>query len=466
MRRALGAALCAVPLLAAAQLDPPLHGGDTNAELLSIYRSMVETRTVHPDGDNTAVARAAAKRLLDAGYDPKDVEVLEPKALKGNLLARLRGSGELEPLLLLAHIDVVEAHKEDWSGGLDPFKLTERDGYYYGRGAIDDKAMAAIFTETMLRLKREGFAPKRDVILALTADEETGGSNGVEYLLHNRRAGIDAAFALNEGGGGTYRHGKPWLQSVQVSEKMYLSFDFDATNSGGHSSVPRRDNAIYDLAAALDRLAGYDFPVRYSPVSRAYFGQLAQVETGAVAAAARAISEGRASDAEIALVSRGPRSNARLRTTCVATRLDGGHADNALPQRAHATVNCRLMPGEAPDFVARELQRVAGDRVTVKARGKVRVSEPSDPQAPIMETIRRVSQDLWPGVPVVPAMGTGATDGSRLRNAGIPVYGVSGLFVEYGEDRQHGRDERLGVVSLRQGNEFLYRLVRALAQGE
>jgi len=326
--------------------------------------------------------------------------------------------------------------------------------------------MAAIFTETMLRLKREGFAPRRDVILALTADEETGASNGVEYLIHNRRADIDAAFALNEGGGGTYRGGKPWLQSVQVSEKMYLSFDFEATNAGGHSSVPRRDNAIYDLAAALDRLSRHDFPPRYSAVTRAYFRQLAQVETGDVARAAAAIASGHPSDAELALVSRGPRSNAQLRTTCVATRLEGGHADNALPQRARASVNCRLMPGEAPEFVRAELQRIAGERVSVKARGKVRVSEPSDPDAPIMATIRRISGSLWPGVPVVPAMGTGATDGSRLRNAGIPVYGVSGLFVEFGEARSHGRDERLGVESLRQGNEFLYRLVRALAQGE
>jgi acetylornithine deacetylase/succinyl-diaminopimelate desuccinylase-like protein len=466
MRRAISAALLALPLAAAAQSDPGLRGGDGSAELLDIYRSMVETRTVHPDGDNTAVARAVARRLLEAGYDPKDVEVIEPRPLKGNLLARLRGTGELEPILLLAHIDVVEARKEDWSDGLDPFKLTERDGYYYGRGTIDDKAMASIFTETMLRLKREGFVPKRDVILALTADEETGGSNGVEWLLHNRRADIDAAFALNEGGGGAYRHGKPWLQSVQVSEKMYLSFDFDAANAGGHSSVPRRDNAIYDLAAALDRLSRHDFPVRYSAVTRAYFRQLSQVETGAVAEAAAAIAEGNPTDAQLALVSRGPRSNAELRTTCVATRLEGGHADNALPQRAHATVNCRLMPGEDPQLVAAELQRIAGERVSVKARGKVRVSEPSDPAAPIMGTIRRVSQSMWPGVPVVPAMGTGATDGSRLRNAGIPVYGVSGLFVEFGETRSHGRDERLGVEALRQGNEFLHRLVRALARGE
>ena len=465
MRRALAAALCTLPLVAAAQSDPVARNGAVS-ELVDIYRTMVETRTVHPDGDNTAIARFAAAKLTGAGYDPKDVEVLEPRALKGNLLARLRGTGELKPLLLLAHIDVVEARKEDWSDGLDPFRLTERDGYYYGRGSVDDKAMASIFLETMLRLKREGFVPKRDVILALTADEETGGSNGVEWLLHHRRDDIDAAFALNEGGGGTYRDGKPSVQWVQVSEKMFLSFDFEATNPGGHSSLPRRDNAIYDLAGALDRLSRYDFPARTSAVTRAFFAEVAKVEKGDVARAAAAVGAGDATDEDLARLSRGPRYNAELRTTCVATRLDGGHADNALPQRAHATVNCRLLPGEDPQLVRAELQRMAGERVSVKARGKVRVSEPSDPAAPIMATIRRVSESMWPGVPVAPTMGTGATDGSRLRNAGIPVYGVSGLFLEYGEVREHGRDERLGVESLRQANEFLYRLVRELAAGQ
>ncbi len=459
LARLLAGAVLLAPLAAGAQ-------GARDAELVDIYRQMVETRTAHPDGDNTAIARFVAKRLLDAGYDAKDVEVLEPRSLKGNLLARLRGEGQGKPILLLAHIDVVEAHKEDWSDGLDPFKLTIRDGYYYGRGSIDDKAMAAIFTETMLRLKREGFRPKRDIVLALTADEETGGSNGVEWLLRNRRADIDAQLALNEGGGGTLRGGKPSVQSVQVSEKMFLSFDFEATNAGGHSSVPTRDNAIYDLAGALDRLSRYDFPPRFSAVTRAYFADLAQVETGDVAEAAAAVGRGDATEAQLERLSRGPRYNAQLRTTCVATRLEGGHADNALPQRAHATVNCRLMPGEDPAFVERELQRLAGDKVSVKARGKVRVSEPSDPQASAMRTIRRVSESMWTGVPVIPTMITGATDGSLLRNAGITVYGVSGLFLEYGEIRSHGRDERLPVESLRRGNEFLYRLVRALANDE
>jgi acetylornithine deacetylase/succinyl-diaminopimelate desuccinylase-like protein len=431
-----------------------------------IYRELVEMRTVHPDGDNTAAARAMARRLLDAGFDPADVEVVEPAPLKGNLVARLRGTGELRPLLLLAHIDVVEARREDWSDGLDPFRLTERDGYYYGRGTLDDKAMAAIFVANLVRLKREGLRQKRDVIVALTADEETGTHNGVAWLLKNRREAIDAELALNEGGGGIWRRGEPFAQGVQVSEKMYLSFDFEAVNAGGHSSVPEKDNAIYDLAAALDRLSRLRLPLRMGVFTRLYFGRLGNIESGELGEAIAAIGAHNATEAQIERVADVPRYNAQLRTTCVATRLEGGHADNALPQRARATVNCRLMPREDPEFVRAELQRVAGERVAVRARGMVNASDPSDPESPAMRTIQRVSDTLWPGTPVMPVMSTGATDGSRLRNAGIPVYGVSGLFVEQGEVRIHGRDERVAVKSFFDGAEFLYRLTRALASGE
>ncbi|MGZ5080611.1 MAG: M20/M25/M40 family metallo-hydrolase [Usitatibacter sp.] len=431
-----------------------------------IYKELVEIRTVHPDGDNTAAARAMAKRLLDAGFDPKDVEVIEPAPLKGNLVARLRGTGEMRPLLLLAHIDVVEAHREDWSDGLDPFKLTERDGYYYGRGTLDDKAMAAIFVANLIRYKREGYRPKRDLIVALTADEEGGTHNGVAWLLKNRRDAIEAELGLNEGGGGTWRNGKPFVFGVQVSEKMFLSFDFEATNAGGHSSVPQKDNAIYDLAGAMQRLSALQLPLRLSLVTRLYFARLGNVESGALAEAIAAIVENRATPAQIELVSGVPRYNAQLRTTCVATRLEGGHADNALPQRARATVNCRLLPREDPKFVLSELQRIAGERVTVTPRGGARRSEPSDSQSPAMKTIERVAESMWPGVPVVPLMSTGATDGSRLRNADIPIYGVSGIFVEYGEIRIHGRDERVAVRSFFDGAEFLYRLAKALGSGE
>jgi len=429
-----------------------------------IYKELVEIRTVHPDGDNTAAARAMAKRLLDAGFDAKDVEVVEPHPLKGNLVARLRGTGELKPVLLLAHLDVVEAKKEDWSEGLDPFKLTERDGYFYGRGVIDDKAMAAIFVANLIRYRLEGWKPKRDLIVALTADEEGGTHNGVAWLLKNRRDLIEAQFGLNEGGGGQYRGGKPYLNGVQVSEKVYLSFDFEAVNPGGHSSVPGKDNAIYELAGALDRLSRLELPARLNYVMRMTAAK--EIETGAMSEALGAVARGNPTPEQIQRVSTVPRYNAQLRTTCVATRLEGGHADNALPQRAKATVNCRLLPGEDPKFVLSELQRVAGDRVRVKPHFDASPSQPSDPQSPVMKTIQRVSESLWPGVPVVPVMSTGATDGSRLRNAEIPVYGVNGLFTEAGENRIHGRDERLGVKAFYEGSEFLDRLVRALGNSE
>ena len=461
MRRALAALLLALPLSAAAS------GGAPHDRLaLELYRELVEIRTVHPDGDNTAAARAMARRLLAAGFEARDVEVVEPAPRKGNLVARLRGTGELRPVLLLAHIDVVEARAEDWSDGLDPFRLTEKDGYYYGRGTLDDKAMAAIFVANLARLRAEGFRPRRDIVVALTADEEGGTHNGVAWLLRHRRELVDAEFALNEGGAGTLRDGKPWIHGVQVGEKMYLSFDLEATHPGGHSSVPTRDNAIYDLAAALSGVARLELPARVGYVTRAHFARLANIESGELAEAIAAVAVGRADDAQLRRVSAEPRYNAQLRTTCVATKLEGGHAENALPQRAKAVVNCRLLPGEDPDFVLRELQRAAGERVRVKARGAPRASEATDAQSPVMRTIERVSESMWPSVPVVPLMSAGATDGSRLRNAGIPTYGVSGLFLEHGEMRIHGRDERLAVKSFVEGTEFLHRLVKALAAGE
>jgi acetylornithine deacetylase/succinyl-diaminopimelate desuccinylase-like protein len=428
-----------------------------------LYRELVEIRTVHPDGDNTAAARAMAKRLLDAGFDPGDVEVVEPAPRKGNLVARLRGTGELKPLLLLAHIDVVEARAADWSDGLDPFRLTEKDGHFYGRGTLDDKAMAAHFVANLIRYRAEGFRPRRDLIVALTADEEGGTHNGVAWLLKNRRDLIEAEFAVNEGGGGVLRDGRPYAHGVQVGEKMYLSFDVEATSAGGHSSVPTRENAIYDLAQALVGISRLELPARVGYITRASFARLANIEEGELAAAIAAVAAGRADEEQMRRVSQVPRYNAQLRTTCVATKAEAGHAENALPQRAAAVVNCRLLPGEDPDFVLEELRKAAGDRVKVRARGEPRLSEATDAHGPFMEAIRRVSESMWPGVPVFPVMSAGATDGSRLRNAGIPTYGVSGLFVEQGEIRIHGRDERLGVKSFFEGLEFQYRLVKAVA---
>jgi len=424
----------------------------------------VGIRTVHPDGDNTRAARAMADRLIAEGFDPADVKVIEAAPRKGNLVARLRGTGEPKPMLLLAHIDVVEAKREDWSDGLDPFTLTERGGYLYGRGTLDDKGPAALYVAALIGLKREGFGPKRDVIVALTADEEGGTHNGVQFLLNEHRALIDADFAINEGGAATLRGSSPPMFSVQVSEKMYLSFELEATNAGGHSSLPRRDNAIYDLAAALERVSRLELPARITDVARAYAANVVEGERGAMAEALRAIATGNPSLQQVSLVTTVPRFNAQLRTTCVATRLEGGHADNALPQRAKATVNCRLLPGETEAFVRSELERAAGPRVTVTATNKLYASEATDTRSPEMAAIAEVTRQAWPGAEVIPIMSAGATDGSRLRNAGIPVYGMLPIFMK-GSDllRMHGRDERIPAAAFDSARRFVERLVRRLA---
>ena len=431
-----------------------------------ILQELVAIRTVHPDGDNTAAARAAARRLLEAGFDAADVKVLEPAPRKGNLVARLRGMGEAKPMLLLAHIDVVDALPESWSQGLDPWTLTERDGFLYGRGVMDDKASAAIFTAVLARLKREGFRPRRDIILALTADEEGGTHNGVQWLIEHHRPLIDAEFAINEGGSATLRAGRHVRMGVQVSEKMYLTFELEATNRGGHSSLPRADNAIYDLAAALERVSRLQLPARVGPVVRAFADAYAEDEPESLAQALRAIAAGNPTEADLQQASANTRYNVQLRTTCVATRLEGGHADNALPQKAKATVNCRLLPGDTEEGVRAELQRAAGERVQVRAKNTLRASEATDPASAVMAAIAREAQSTWSGVKVVPVMSAGATDGSRLRTAGIPVYGVLPVFMEDGDwARMHGRDERLPVAGFMEAYGYFDRLVRTLSTG-
>jgi acetylornithine deacetylase/succinyl-diaminopimelate desuccinylase-like protein len=367
-------------------------------------------------------------------------------------------------MLLLAHIDVVDAKAEDWSGGLDPWTLTERDGWLYGRGAIDDKGPAAMLVATLATLKRAGWRPRRDIILALTADEEGGTHNGVQWLLEKHRPLIDAEFALNEGGGGLLRAGRPALMTVQVSEKMYQSFELEATNAGGHSSLPTRDNAIYELAGALDRISRTEFAARVGPVVRALATVAAQDEPEPIAGTLRAIARGDPSAEDLRIASGNPRFNAQLRTTCVATRLEGGHADNALPQRAKATVNCRLLPGDTEDNVRGELQRAAGERVQVRAKNMLVMSPATDTESPVMAAIAREALATWPGVRVIPVMSAGATDGSRLRNAGIPVYGVVPVFMPDADwSRMHGRDERIPVAALGEGLGYYGRLIRTLA---
>jgi acetylornithine deacetylase/succinyl-diaminopimelate desuccinylase-like protein len=433
-------------------------------EFREIYRELIEINTTDSVGDTTKAAEAMAARLRAAGYPAADVQVLAPHPKKGNLVARLRGSGAGKPLLLLAHLDVVEARREDWS--TDPFKLLEQDGYFYGRGSIDDKAMAAIFVDTLIRLKKDGFAPSRDLILALTADEELGSSsryNGVRWLLANHRALIDAELALNEGGGGEMRGGRHLVTRVQTSEKVPIGYRLEVTNPGGHSSRPVKDNAIYHLAAGLVRLGQFDFPTRLGEASRLYFERTAALHAGPLADDMRAVARIPPDPDALARLAADPGYNALLRTTCVATRLEGGHANNALPQMARAVVNCRVLPDERPEDVQRALVRVlADDRITIKPTSEWIGSPPSPLDPDIMARVERLTAQMWPGALVIPTMSTGATDSRWLRNAGIPSYGVSGLFTEAGENRAHGKDERIGVKDLYAGREFLYRLVREL----
>jgi acetylornithine deacetylase/succinyl-diaminopimelate desuccinylase-like protein len=434
------------------------------AEFRAIYQELVEINTTDSAGDTTKAAEAMAARLKAAGFPPADVQVLAPHPRKGNLVARYRGNGAGKPLLLLAHLDVVEAKREDWS--LDPFKLTEKDGYFYGRGTIDDKAMAAIFVDSFIRFKREGFVPNRDLILALTADEEGGPANGVHWLVENHRDLIDAELALNEGGRGQIKDGRYLANGVQASEKVYESFRLETTNSGGHSSLPRKDNAIYRLAAGLGRLAAFDFPVRLSEVTRAYFDRMASIAPGPEADDMKAVLRTPPDPEALARLSLSPYHNALMRTTCVATRLEGGHADNALPQTARATVNCRILPGTpAGEVQATLVKVVADDGITITSLAPAKPSPPSPLQPDIMGPVEEVTRELWPGVPVLPMMGTGATDSLYLRQVGIRAYGVSGLFGDVDDNRAHGRDERVGVRQLYEGREFLYRLVKRLSAG-
>ena len=433
-----------------------------------IYKELIEINTGVTTGNVTTAAVAMAKRFRDAGIPEADLFVGGPRPEKHNVVARIRGkqSGAArKPLLLLAHLDVVEALKSDWSPDLDPFVFSERDGYYYGRGTADDKAMAAIFVANAFRMKREGFVPDRDIIIALTADEESGPANGVDWLLKNHRDRVDAALVINEGGGGTHRDGKPLFNTVQAAEKVTTNFTLRATNRGGHSSVPRADNAITALADALAKVGRHQFPLRLSDVTREFFSKSAAVEAPELGRAMRALVARLDDAAAAAVVTSDPRYNAMLRTTCVATMLSGGHATNALPQLAEANVNCRIYPTESADQVRAELARVIGDTsVQVIVRSQ-RPPTPASALLPeVMEPVARITREMWGEMPVIPTMSTGATDSRYFRALGVPAFGVSGLFSDPAVDaRAHGRDERMRMQSFYEGQEFLYRLTKALA---
>jgi len=452
--------LAVVFAAAALQAAPPKLDDATKQLARDIYKQLIEINTTDSVGNTTTAAEAMAARLRAAGFPPSDVQVLAPNPRKGNLVARLRGSTNQKPLLLLAHLDVVESKREDWS--LDPFTFTEQDGYFYGRGTSDDKAMAAIFIANLIRYKREGWVPKRDIIVALTADEETGDFNGASWLVKEHRDLIDAAFAINEGGSGRLKDGKRIYNGVGASEKVYVSFRLETKNKGGHSSVPRPDNAIYELAEGLTRLEKFQFPVELNDVTRAYFERMSKLEEGQTAADMALVAKGDA-DAS-ARLSQTAVYNALMRTTCVATRLEGGHADNALPQMARATVNCRVLPGDSADAVRDTLINVLNDpgiEVTWIDKPKPSAPTPLDPA--VMGPIEQVTNEFWPGVPVMPLMATGASDSLYLRNGGIPSYGVSGLFADLNDSRAHGRDERVAVPAFYESMQFLFVLVKRLA---
>ncbi len=427
-----------------------------------IFKELIEINTTNSVGNTTKAAEAMAARLRTAGFSDKDIFIGGPNSRKGNLVATLRGSGKRKPLLLLAHLDVVEALPADWT--IDPFKFQETDGYYYARGTSDDKAMAAIFVANLIRYKQEGFVPDRDLIVALTADEEGGESNGVDWLLKNHKELIDAEYALNEGGGGTERDGKKIRNNVQLSEKVFQSFKLEVKNKGGHSSQPRKDNAIYQLSAALNNLSKFDFPVDLNEGTRAFFERSSKIETGQLSEDMKAILLTPPNPEAVARLSQYPNYNATMRTTCVATMLSGGHAENALPQTATANINCRILPGEDPEMIKSMLiKAINDDQVSVTPVNPANPSPASPINPEVFKKIDVVTQQLFPNVPVVPTMSTGATDGRYLRVANIPTYGVSGIFGDANDVRAHGRDERIKVKSFYDGQEFLYRLVKELS---
>lgn len=440
-----------------------------------ILKQLIEINTTDSVGSTTVAADAMAKRLLDAGFTPEDVKVLGPNARKGNLVARLHGpaAGARKPVLLIGHLDVVEARREDWT--TDPFQFVEKDGYFYGRGTQDMKDSDAILVTTFIRLKREGYRPDRDLILALTADEEGGKSNGVAWLLKNHRELVDAEYVLNaDMGGVTSVRGKPVNVDVEASEKLYADFQLTAVNPGGHSSQPTPDNAIYHIANALVRLEKSPFPFELNPVTRLYFERRAQLESGQTAADMKAILQTPPDASALARLSADARFNSTLRTTCVATRLSAGHANNALPQLAQANVNCRILPGHTAEEIREELIRIFADPKVVvrsvsdagviaeRAPGQVAFS-PLLPPSELLRPLTHVADEMWPGAPVIPEMETGASDSVHTIAAGLPSYGVGGVAIDQDDVRAHGKDERIRASAYYDGVEFYYRFLKALS---
>ncbi|HTZ57072.1 MAG TPA: M20/M25/M40 family metallo-hydrolase [Acidobacteriaceae bacterium] len=456
---------------ALAQLDP-----QTRQLSRDIFQQLIEINTTDSVGSTTVAAKAMAQRLLDAGFPKEDVLVLGPNERKGNLVARIHGTGNAKPILFIGHLDVVEALRSDWT--TDPFQFVEKDGYFYGRGTQDMKESDAVLVTTFIRLKKEGFRPDRDLILALTADEEGGKSNGVDWLLKNHRDLIDAAFVLNSDSGGVdSQNGKAVSFNVEATEKLYGDYQLMATSPGGHSSQPVPDNAIYHIADVLTRVQAYTFPFELNPVTRGYFARMSTLESGQTAADMKAILMTPPSKEAIARLSEIAKYNATMRTTCVATRLAGGHANNALPQTAMANVNCRILPSHSREETRQDLIRIIQDpKVSVRyvsdaggvtdTASDAKGAPPSEMQPEVKRPLEKLVGEMWPGIPVLPVMETGASDGKYTIAAGMPTYGINGIDIDITDDRAHGKDERVGVDSYYHGVEFYYRFIKLLSGGK
>ncbi len=467
----LKAILCLICLLSLAASLPAQQALTPTQQLArDIFKELIEINTTDTSAGNvTTAAEAMAARTRAAGFPAEDVHVLGPVANKHNLVVRFRGRGpsQAKPILFIAHLDVVQALKQDWAPNLDPFKLNEVDGYFYGRGTTDIKEGDTFLVTNFIRLKQEGWTPSRVLILALTADEEGGDHNGIQWLIKNHRELIDAEYCVNtDAGDFEWQKGKRLLLGMQTSEKNYVDFLLEVKSNGGHSSRPVKDNAIYHLAAGLNRLAGFDFPVELSDTTRAFFERTATLQEASAAADFRAVARNPNDAAAVARLSQSSYFNALMRTTCVATRLEGGHANNALPQTARAIVNCRMLPADSLVQVENTLKKVlADDRITVTVVGDAVPAPASAVNPLIMRRLEELSAKLYGGIPVVPVMDAGASDGKYLRIGGIPTFGVPGVFTDVDDERAHGKDERLGVKDFYDGVEFYYQFIKSLAGG-
>jgi acetylornithine deacetylase/succinyl-diaminopimelate desuccinylase-like protein len=467
-----GAALCVIQSPGQAPVITPASPAD-RAQAIDIFKQLIEINTTDtPLGNVTTATVAMQKRFLDAGFSPDEMHLLGPNPRKQNLVVRIKGSASGKPVLFLCHIDVVEALPKDWH--TDPFQFVEKDGYYYGRGTQDMKDSDAALVATFLRLHREGYKPSRDLILALTADEEGGSYNGADWLVQNHRELVDAAFVINPDSGGIeLEKGKPVVADVEATEKVYADFQVTAVNPGGHSSRPRPDNAIYELTTALNKLAAYSFPFELNGVTRAYFEALTKQENGKTVEDIHAILATPPDLAAAARLSAEPGFNSNFRTTCVATRLAAGHANNALAQTAEANVNCRIFPGHSPEQIRQQLSELFGDsKLTVKYVSDAGVVSdtapdrkaivPPPPLPEVFEPLTALVSAIWPGTPVTAIMENGASDSIYFAEAGIPSYGFSAIALERDDDRAHGQDERLPVDSYVKSLDFFYAYLMAL----